>query len=150
MSICLFIVYLLYYWKLTVLPPRDRVVFHSEVENFISKYFPSEVNTNDEIQQTQLVGDCFISFDDDGSTDSELMRYIHQPISCEVNMKTWWFDNSKTYPSLFKLFMKLSCIPATTASSERAFSASGNIVTDKRSMILPKHVNNLVVLRNKV
>lgn len=40
-------------------------------------------------------------------------------------------EHSTVYPYLFKLFFKVSCVPATTASSERNFSTSGNIITDK-------------------
>lgn len=139
--------------KLNVLSTCDRLLFHDEIERYILKHFPSEVEinvTNEESYRNERIAESFIAFDDDGNTDSEMMRYIHHPIQSEVNLKKWWFENSNTYPTLFKLFMKLSCIPATTASSERAFSAGGNIITNKRSMILPKHVNNLIVLRNKV
>lgn len=84
------------------------------------------------------------------NTESELMSYINQPIKTKVDLKTWWFAHSVTYPNLFKMFMRFSCIPPTSASSERVFSTGGNIITDKRSMLLPDHVNNFVVVRNNI
>lgn len=92
--------------------------------------------------------ESFMSFDDgDITPSSEITRYIHQPIACGVDVEKWWFDHSTIFPKLFKLFLKLSCVPATTASSERTFSTGGNIITDKRSLILPDNVNNLIVAR---
>lgn len=134
--------------KLTIMTFIERSKFHEEVEEYIEKKIPRNSETNESSQtrqQNEDFLDSFISFDGNGNTDSEIMRYVHQPIQSKVDMKKWWFEHAKTYLKLFRLFMKLSCIPATTASSERAFSTSGNIVTDKRSMILPKHVNNLQI-----
>lgn len=138
--------------KLNTVSHIERLQFHAELENYISIHFPNEdeIDNRNEGHLGDLLADSFISLDDDRNSDSELMRYIHQPIQFRVDLKTWWFKNSTVYPRLFKLFMKLSCVQASSASSERAFSAGGNIVTEKRSLILPKHVNNLIVLRNKV
>jgi hypothetical protein len=51
---------------------------------------------------------------------------------------------------LAKLAKMYLGIPATSASSKPVFSTAGNIVTSKRSCLLPENVNLLVfLLKNK-
>lgn len=83
-------------------------------------------------------------------TDSELRKYIKKPISGMVDVLEWWCNHRKDFPNLFRMFLKLVCVPATSASSERVFSITGNIITDKRSAILPDNVNDLMVVRNEI
>ena len=40
------------------------------------------------------------------------------------------------------------CIPATSAPSERIFSTANQIVTKKRSNLLPEHVNMFIFLHD--
>ena len=42
------------------------------------------------------------------------------------------------------------CIQASSSSSERTFSASGNIVTPKRNKLDPENVNLLVYLKENL
>lgn len=64
------------------------------------------------------------------------------------NLKGWWIKRRLIYPNLFKLFVQVSCIPASSASSERDFSLAGNIITEKRSSIQSQNVNDIIVARN--
>jgi len=57
----------------------------------------------------------------------------------------WWKNRQSAFPKLARLARSLLCIPATSASSERNFSRSGLIVTDKRSSIAPQAVNDLII-----
>ena len=65
--------------------------------------------------------------------------------SDETPMK-WWKNHSTLYPKLAKLSKKYLCMCATSCSSERQFSTSGNIVTSSRSSLKPTKVNMLVFL----
>ena len=55
-------------------------------------------------------------------------------------------DARKKYSILSSLAKKYLSIPATSVSSERCFSTAGNIVTAKRSCLLPKNVDMLIFL----
>lgn len=156
--------------KLSFTDSTCRYKLHSKIEEEIENYpetlsesdsnqnvpnedEQSESNTNAIIDQSKDFAsgffDGFISYDTiDGTPETELERYIKHPIVSEVDTLSWWHDNSKSYPKLYKLVLKLSCIPATSASSERDFSTAGNIITDKRSMLLPENVNDFIVARN--
>lgn len=144
--------------KLSMIPFAHRLKLYNEIESFISEnitFGTSEMNavlqTPDNIEKNNNFLESFISFDDDViGSDSELMRYINSPITCQIDVGKWWFEHSSVFPKLYRMFLKISCIPATSASSERCFSTSGNIFTDKRSMIMPNNVNNLIIVRNKL
>lgn len=78
--------------------------------------------------------DAVVSFDDscELTVNSELDLYLKHPVKkSDFNAKEWWNENAKIYPNLFSMFKKFSCIPATSAGSERTFSLTGDIVTEK-------------------
>ena len=55
----------------------------------------------------------------------------------------WWKQNCLKLPILSRLAHKYLCICATSASSERLFSAAGNIVTPLRAHLNPDKVEML-------
>jgi len=58
----------------------------------------------------------------------------------DFDVLRWWEDKAKDFPILWQLAEVYLAIPATAASSERAFSTSGNIVTIKRCSLNPSFV----------
>ncbi|XP_060786971.1 E3 SUMO-protein ligase ZBED1-like [Neoarius graeffei] len=77
----------------------------------------------------------------------EVQSYFQsETIDAEKDPMIWWRDAKAIYPRLSKLARKYLCIPATSSSSERVFSTSGNIVTCLRASLKPDHVNRLVFL----
>lgn len=98
--------------------------------------------------------DEFIDSDDESGTNSpyslELTKYLNErvPKGISPNLRAWWFENRKQFPTLFKLFLRISCIPASSAPAERSFSTTGAVVTDRRSSLLPKSVSNIMLVRN--
>lgn len=79
----------------------------------------------------------------------ELATYLNdRVIDKNFNSRTWWFLNRNRYPNLFKLFLKISATPASSAPAERTFSTSGFIISDRRSSLLPKSVENILLVRN--
>jgi hypothetical protein len=59
----------------------------------------------------------------------------------------WWQQHKDEYPLLSAVARKWLAVPATSASSERLFSAAGNIVTKKRNRLLSKKVGDLIFLK---
>ncbi|XP_039618326.1 E3 SUMO-protein ligase ZBED1-like [Polypterus senegalus] len=77
----------------------------------------------------------------------ELSMYLQAPgPDTETDPLEWWRQHELSFPSVARLAKKYLCIPATSSSSERAFSASGNIITCKRSCLKPNTVDQLVFL----
>ncbi|XP_073699819.1 E3 SUMO-protein ligase ZBED1-like [Garra rufa] len=81
------------------------------------------------------------------SIELELSMYLQAPgPDSETDPLEWWRQHELSFPSVARLAKKYLCIPATSSSSERAFSASGNIITCKRSCLKPNTVDQLVFL----
>lgn len=145
--------------KLSKINFEERVQIHVQMEQYLDDHFPEDVIEHPTFDADNLIMssekstflDNFVCFDDFSNPEpqeSELSKYLRHPITCNVDVLKWWVEHASTYPRLFRMFQKLSCIPGSSASSERTFSTSGSIVTEKRSSILPENVDNLIVARN--
>jgi hypothetical protein len=56
----------------------------------------------------------------------------------------WWASQKSRFPILSQLAKKYLAIPATSASSERLFSDAGNVMTVRRTNLLPSTFEYLV------
>ena len=85
----------------------------------------------DEVNRYKLCKGCSLRSDD---------RSYLCPLS-------WWKLNHKSYPIIWELAKRILSIPATSAPSERVFSAAANVVNKKRVRLDPDTVNLLIYLR---
>lgn len=120
------------------------------------------LNTTKKVKKTktQNLFDSFADSEDEEIIDSsgsiycqeleEYLRISHDNTSSDDkdDSSEWWFKHRSVFPNLFKLFMRISCIPASSAPSERCFSITGLIITNRRSCILPENVSNVMICRN--
>lgn len=76
----------------------------------------------------------------------EISSYLAmvRPKRSDVDILKWWKDNEQVLPLLSREARKFLCIPASSTSSERMFSAAGNIVTAKRYNLDPKTTQRLL------
>ena len=85
------------------------------------------------------------------SPTTELNLYMSIPkSSATIDILQFWHAHEKQFPSLARVVKKYMCIQASSSSSERTFSASGNIVTPKRNKLDPENVNLLVYLKENL
>jgi len=63
------------------------------------------------------------------------------------NPLEWWRIHFCKYPNIWKLASCILAIPATSAPSERVFSAATNIVNKKRVRLKPETLDLLIFLR---
>ena len=64
-----------------------------------------------------------------------------------ADILTWWKLNQEELPLLSKIARTVLSIPASSAKSERVFSTGGNVVTAKRSRLLPSKAEDLIILK---
>ncbi len=64
----------------------------------------------------------------------------------KVDVLDWWKVHEPVLPLLADIARKYFCVPASSASSERLFSASGNVCTKLRSSLDPTNLELLVYL----
>lgn len=102
----------------------------------LDRFIDSEGDSDDEVREDTLY--CI-----------ELTTYLNQLApKGDFDLRKYWFNNRHVFPNLFKLFLRISCIPASSAPAERVFSTCGAVVTDRRSSLLPKSVGEIIVCRN--
>ena len=145
---------------LSFLPESDRKRVIAAVEEEAKCFFvPTPESTEQEPPQKRKKKCGLMSLLEDIVCDSastpahDLQQVasteiqIYLCIDCDPDQKSllWWKDYHSQFPLLSKMTRKYLCIPATSVSSERAFS-TGHIVNAKRACLLPENVNMLVFL----
>ena len=78
---------------------------------------------------------------------NELQRYLEEdfhPRTQDFDILKWWAVNSARYPILGTIARDVLAIPASTVSSESAFSACGRVITDHISSLAPETVEALM------
>jgi len=87
------------------------------------------------------------------TASSELDRYLVQddPAANEAESALdWWRRNAVTFPKCARLARKYLAIPATSAQSERLFSATCRLISKMRSRLLPQKADCMIFLnKNK-
>jgi hAT family C-terminal dimerisation region len=75
--------------------------------------------------------------------DSEIALYIHRPcVPGETDdLFLLWKQHQRGFPNLSKLAKKYLNIPASSASSERNFSAAGLVLSERRTRLSPENVD---------
>lgn len=152
--------------KLTKMPQETREATYNKIAELISndsQQSPPVIAPKEKKRKSQNLFDSFADSDEEDTHPNETMygpeldEYLRVPYSensaCKDdetsnNQCKWWFKHRSIYPKLFKLFMRISCIPASSAPSERCFSVTGQIISEKRSSILPENVANIMMNRN--
>ncbi|XP_074535564.1 E3 SUMO-protein ligase ZBED1-like [Halichoeres trimaculatus] len=156
--------------KLKFLTPEERFSVQSKVQALALQSMHDsqkklQANENDKAiapaKGTVTAIDSLLGFDSSTDSDSEtkeqesnnqaitnevLMYFGEQPLPKSESPLTWWKLNEAKYPSLASLAKSILCIPATSAPSERLFSAAGNIASKKRASLTPEHVDMLTFL----
>ncbi|KYN50115.1 Zinc finger BED domain-containing protein 1 [Cyphomyrmex costatus] len=87
---------------------------------------------------------------DNGDMPISLKHYLDQPTSSlHVNpIQFWTKEVGGTYPHLKELAMRYLPLVATSVPSERLFSKAGNIITESRNRLSPKHLHELLFLNS--
>lgn len=88
--------------------------------------------------------------DDDAPARDEINQYISQrhAMADDRDLLGWWRINSSIYPKLAKLARSVLCIPASSSSSERVFSAAGRTIDQRRTSLKPDTVDAILFLHD--
>ena len=148
----------------TFLDPRYKGTFLNSgmiarVKEALNNENPEEhetfiVSSNEELPAKRQLWD-FLEDDETGASSSireisEFERYSKDrkvPRTCDPP-KYW--ENNKDYPSLRKHARKYLAIPSSSVRSERVFSISGNINSERRNKLRPELSEKLVVIHDNL
>lgn len=86
------------------------------------------------------------------SSEWEVIAYYEEALLTKDSDPCGWWQtvNSFKYPGLAKLCLKYLAIPATSVTSECAFSVAGEVVSAKRQRLLPDHAEQLIFLHHNL
>lgn len=77
----------------------------------------------------------------------EVRQYLEEAyISRLDDPLMWWRGRTLVYPRLFHLARKKFCVVATSVPSERVFSKSGQLISERRSRLSAKNVQMIMFL----
>jgi hAT family C-terminal dimerisation region/Hermes transposase DNA-binding domain len=134
---------------------------HKQRENAL-KVRNNQDENNDIVQPQQKKKKSLFAFEADNmpldrpSLPSEVEKYRMTLLNDDdaqdedFDLLKWWFNNSQFFPHLSKVARYILAIPASSAESERVFSASSNTVTQTRSQLLPENVSSLLVIKSNI
>lgn len=81
----------------------------------------------------------------------EVQRYMQSHFSleeCNEDVLAFWRAHCQDFPLLSMLARAVLCVPATSASSERAFSSAGRVLEARRNRLNPGTVDSILFLHS--
>lgn len=150
--------------KIAMATFEERKEVYDAIDENIKKYDSNlaereqqETNTLENLNQDildEFMGDCCIEVTSPNVNNwtEDFQKYLSEKINpidpYEFDLLGWWFSNKNTYPKLFRYFISLAGITASSSPSERRFSETGVILTAHRASLKPDTVSDLVLARN--
>jgi hypothetical protein len=71
-------------------------------------------------------------------------------VSDDQDALLWWRENANRFPVLARIARRFLCVPATSAPSERVWSAAGEIVGDRRSRLTDASAEALIFCHENI
>ncbi|XP_072380666.1 E3 SUMO-protein ligase ZBED1-like [Diabrotica undecimpunctata] len=94
---------------------------------------------------------CAYDYNPQAAAIIELDRYLKEPLLLRtMDPLKWWNERSNIYPRLFHLVKRRLCLVATSVPSERIFSKSGYVITERRNRITSKKVREIMFLNHNL
>ena len=96
----------------------------------------------------------FEDFEDDDTTQAvptdEVTQYLAMrvPRDSTVSVLEWWKGHESELPKLAQVARRVLSIPASSAASERAFSAAGLTISQRRTALDADTVNNILFIHS--
>lgn len=152
--------------QLKMLPNIERENTHIEIKNWIQDKFYSLqiINTSHDEVEVSLPSkkSKFSEWEDDriettlndtlsSQAQKEIDNYLKNgKPNDQDNILMWWRKNEKTFPGLALLAKSVLATPATSASSERAFSIGGRIFEERRTNLNPLILDQVLFLNSNL
>uniref|UniRef100_A0A2H1V4M5 SFRICE_019699 n=1 Tax=Spodoptera frugiperda TaxID=7108 RepID=A0A2H1V4M5_SPOFR len=81
----------------------------------------------------------------------ELDKYLlEEPLNRKEDPLKWWHSRKHIYPHLYTVVLSRLCIQATSVSCERVFSSAGQVVSDRRRLLKPSKITQMLFLHHNM
>lgn len=86
----------------------------------------------------------------DENNEDEVDQYVKSKVPKDKNLDVlkWWKEHRLEFPKLAILCAYYLSIPASSASSEREFSKTGQTINERRTSLKPETVDSILVLHS--
>lgn len=81
----------------------------------------------------------------------EVQQYLNSFVIVpegKIDLCKYWYENRELFPVLYKLSLKYLCVPGSSATAESKFSLAGFLINEKRILLNPKVVDDLLLLKS--
>jgi hypothetical protein len=149
-----------------MLSPEDMKLFDVEIKNQMKIFLPKVIQKGKESvnarKRKKIEKECtsykdefaeeIIDISDEEfqltrQADEELLEYTtYIRKKGDEGTANFWLLHQRDWPILFEMTFKYLCFPASSSSSERAFSVMGRIISKERNRLAPETATTLLVL----
>ena len=158
------------YRKLTFVNDYQKSKIHIYVRQLLTELYgyginqstnPTSAVVEPKKKKHRTIEDQFIDPDDDdmnglnasstNQSSDELDKYLKMSIDDQFKLPNplpFWKHHQEKFPYLSKLARRLFSIPATSAGVERQFSAGGLLINERRSLLNPDTVEDVLFVRS--
>ncbi|KAL2103393.1 hypothetical protein ACEWY4_000261 [Coilia grayii] len=141
---------------LKMLPPDESLAVQAEARRLTTALIPAlQAQSTQSTSQENALKRCrmFLEWEDtpDLIEPDEIQRYMQSHFNleeCSENVLGFWGAHSHDFPLLSMLARAVLCVPATSASSERAFSSAGRVLEARRNRLNPGTVDSILFLHS--
>lgn len=113
----------------------------------------NQVHPEVQVPSTSSYNNMFSEWENDftqpdamSSYENELESYVHstEMFQTNDNILDWWKARNNILPTMAKLAIRILAIPATSATSERVFSATGRVIEERRFCLKSETIDALL------
>ncbi|XP_077283268.1 E3 SUMO-protein ligase ZBED1-like [Arctopsyche grandis] len=80
----------------------------------------------------------------------ELDKYLNEEyLNRKEDPLQWWHERRLIYPHVYAYVLKRFCVVATSVPCERVFSATGQVLNERRTLLSSNKVSKLIFLHTK-
>lgn len=90
------------------------------------------------------------SSEEEGDDEVDQYLKLKSPKDKDLDVLQWWKDHKNEFPALAVLCAYYLSIPASSASSEREFSATGQTINERRTNLNPETVDSILILHSSL
>lgn len=133
-------------------PTPDEVIFNSVYcpisSHIIRIKFMIQV-TRDEEGISEIDIEFYGRSIGDVNEESEMSLYFKEPcVGREVNVLDWWSCATEKFPKMAQVVRVIYSVPASSATSERAFSDSGFTINKRRVRLSGETLDKLLFIKS--
>lgn len=116
-----------------------------------SEQFGYSMSNGVTVKTESLWNDYDMEFKKNVKHDTEFDKYLNEEyLDRKMDPILWWKQRKCIYPSVYLYAIKRLCIVATSVPCDRIFSPTGQILTERRTLLKPSTIEGLVFLHNNM